>query len=372
MRMAPAEEAADPTADPWAEFIRVTAPEFRRPTIEQQETVTKPIWEALVAGARYSHDRLMEIWDDVRPDLICTDNVTGFPSVEIAGCPWARFVSANPLEMRDASASAAALGAAGRRPLGVGDVPRRIPPRPRRRCSPSTTSFAASVGVAPCPPDEFNTHSPALNLYLFPEAADYLRSRPLDGTWHRLQSTVRTSDAAFDVQEHLPGDGKLVYLSLGSLGCMDVGLMQRLIDALAETPHRVIVSMGPLKDEMTLGPNMYGDQFLPQPSILPQCDLLITHGGNNTTCEGFHFGLPMIGLPLFWDQYDNAQRLRETGFGERLPTYDWTPEELTGAVDRLLADDDLAATMRRNAAAIQADDGKTVGAILLERLAAGA
>ena len=53
--------------------------------------------------------------------------------------------------------------------------------------------------------------------------------------------------------------------------------MQRLIDALAETPHRVIVSMGPLKDEMTLGPNMYGDQFLPQPSILPQCDLLITH-----------------------------------------------------------------------------------------------
>ena len=74
--------------------------------------------------------------------------------------------------------------------------------------------------------------------------------------------------------------------------------MQRLIDAMAATEHRTIVSMGPLKDQMTLGPNMYGDQFLPQPSILPQCDLLITHGGNNTVCEGFHFGLPMIGLPL--------------------------------------------------------------------------
>jgi UDP:flavonoid glycosyltransferase YjiC (YdhE family) len=80
----------------------------------------------------------------------------------------------------------------------------------------------------------------------------------------------------------------------------------------------------------------------------------------------------MIGLPLFWDQYDNAQRLRETGFGERLPTYDWTPDELRGPVERLLADDELAATMRRNAAAIQADDGKTVGAILLERLAVSA
>ena len=122
--------------------------------------------------------------------------------------------------------------------------------------------------------------------------------------------------------------------------------MQRLIDALATTEHRTIVSMGPLKDQMKLGPNMYGDQFLPQPSILPQCDLLITHGGNNTTCEGFHYGLPMIGLPLFWDQYDNAQRLGETGFGVRLPTYDWEVDQLTGAVDGLLADEDLAARMR--------------------------
>jgi UDP:flavonoid glycosyltransferase YjiC (YdhE family) len=83
---------------------------------------------------------------------------------------------------------------------------------------------------------------------------------------------------------------------------MDLSLMQRLIDALATTEHRTIVSMGPLKDKMRLGPRMYGDEFLPQPSILPQCDLLITHGGNNTVCEGFSFGLPMIGLPLFWDQ----------------------------------------------------------------------
>ena len=371
MRMAPAEEASDPTADPWAEFIRVTAPEFSKPTIEQQETVTKPIWEALVAGARYSHDRLMEIWDDVRPDLICTDNVTGFPAVELAGCPWARFVSANPLEMRDPSLPPPLSG------LPVGDRSewetfRSEYRRVHAELLAEHNEFRRSVGARACPPDEFNTHSPSLNLYLFPEAADYSRSRPLDATWHRLQSTVRTTDAAFDVDEHLPGEGKLVYLSLGSLGCMDVGLMQRLIDALADTAHRVIVSQGPLKDEMTLGPNMYGEQFLPQPSILPQCDLLITHAGNNTTCEGFHFGLPMIGLPLFWDQYDNAQRLRETGFGERLPTYDWTPQELTSAVDRLLADDDLTATMRRNAATIQADDGKTVGAVLLERLAVSA
>ncbi len=126
--------------------------------------------------------------------------------------------------------------------------------------------------------------------------------------------------------------------------------------------------MGPLKEQMTLGPNMYGDQFLPQPSILPQCDLLITHGGNNTVCEGFHFGLPMIGLPLFWDQYDNAQRLHELGFGIRLDTYGFADEELTSAVDTLLADGDLRAKLAAIGERIRASDGLRVGADTIERV----
>jgi MGT family glycosyltransferase len=279
-----------------------------------------------------------------------------------------RFVSANPLEMRDANLPPVLSG------LPVADRTEWAAwaeeyHRQHEALLKEHNDFRVSVGTDPCPPDEFNTYSKWLNLYLFPEAADYERAEPLDATWHRLQSTVRTSDAPFDVDEHLPGDGKIVYLSLGSLGCMDVALMQRLIDALATTEHRVIVSMGPLKDQMTLGPNMYGDQFLPQPSILPQCDLLITHGGNNTVCEGFHFGLPMIGLPLFWDQYDNAQRLQETGFGRRLPTYDWTEDQLVGAVDELLADDDLAARMKAISAEVQGEPGRVKGADLIERVA---
>ena len=68
--------------------------------------------------------------------------------------------------------------------------------------------FRASVGVDPCPLDEFNTNSPWANLYLFPEIADYPRSRPLDDTWHRLNSTVRTSDPPFDVAEQVPGTAR--------------------------------------------------------------------------------------------------------------------------------------------------------------------
>jgi UDP:flavonoid glycosyltransferase YjiC (YdhE family) len=85
--------------------------------------------------------------------------------------------------------------------------------------------------------------------------------------------------------------------------------------------------------------------------------------------EGFHFGLPMIGLPLFWDQYDNAQRLEDAGYGARLPTYDWTEDQLLGTVDRLIRDDDLAARMSAHAQGIQAREGRALGADLLVRVA---
>ena len=98
--------------------------------------------------------------------------------------------------------------------------------------------------------------------------------------------------------------------------------MQRIIDLLDRTGHRAIVSMGPLHEELRLGERMYGEQFLPRRRSSRSATSLITHGGNNTVAEAFNFGLPVIVTPLFWDQYDNAQRVHETGFGQRLGSYD--------------------------------------------------
>ena len=70
--------------------------------------------------------------------------------------------------------------------------------------------------------------------------------------------------------------------------------MQRLIDVLGATRHRVIVSMGPRADELRLADNMTGAATLPQTTLMPQVDLVITHGGNNTTTEAMHFGKPMV------------------------------------------------------------------------------
>jgi UDP:flavonoid glycosyltransferase YjiC (YdhE family) len=77
----------------------------------------------------------------------------------------------------------------------------------------------------------------------------------------------------------------------------------------------------------------------------------------------------MIVLPLFWDQVDNAQRIDETGFGRRLATYDFRDEELTDAIDELLADGPLARRLIEMSTRIKSSRGTVRAADLIERVA---
>ena len=230
--------------------------------------------------------------------------------------------------------------------------------------------FCRERGAPALAPRSFIHESPDLNLYLYPAEADYDRRRPLGPTWHRIDTCVREEAGEAELPDDIRhGDGSLIYLSLGSLGSADVGLMQRLCDALAETPHRYIVSKGPQADEITLRDRQWGAEYLPQPILMPLCDLVITHGGNNTTTECFHHGLPMVTLPLFWDQYDNAQRIEELGFGRRLATYEWEAAGLSAAIDSILGDHSILDRMQKISARVKADPGRLRAADLIERAA---
>jgi MGT family glycosyltransferase len=362
MRLKPPPEVEEAPGQFWKDFVRDTAPELRKPTIEQLETFILPVWQELVDGARYVDDRLREIFGELEPDVIVEDNVVAFPAVAASGRPWVRIVSCNPLELKDPELPPPFSGY----PTGDRSAWEQFRSRYRELHEPLQAQFSAFCeerGAPPLPELEFIHESPFLNLYLYPTEADYARSQALGPSWQRLDSCVRDVDEEFQAP---PGGGALVYVSLGSLGSADVELMRRLVSALAETPHRYVVSKGPQHGLIELAPNMTGAEFLPQPAILPHVDLVITHGGNNTVTESIHFGKPMIVLPLFWDQHDNAQRLAECGLGVRLPSYEFEDAQLHEAIERLIAGPDRR--LGEASARLQRHPGTIRAADLIERL----
>ena len=369
MRLGPPPEQDEEPGQFWKDFIRDTAPVFRKPTIEQLGEFIAPTFQALIDGSRYVDDRLREIIDEVRPDVIVEDNVVAFPALPASGRPWVRIVSCHPGEIPDTEVPPVFSGLPAAHRDGWAGFREEFA-RTHGDIHAEFDSFCRERGAPPLPGLEFMHTSPYLNLYLFPDEVDYARSRPLgDDGWVNLQASVRTTDEPWSVPEHLAGrQGPLVYLSLGSLGSGDVDLMQALIDSLADGPYRVIVSMGPQHDRLRLAANMAGAEFLPQTSVLPHMDAVITHGGNNTVTESLYFGKPMVVLPLFWDQYDNAQRIDETGFGVRLDTYGHEPDELRGALQRLLGDSALRARLGRTSERLRAAPGTVTAADAIERL----
>ncbi|MEA2493729.1 MAG: hypothetical protein QOJ29_1640 [Thermoleophilaceae bacterium] len=369
MRLGPPPEEPEVPGQFWKDYIRETAPVFRAPTIEQLEGFVRPTFEALVDGARYVDNRLEQIIGDLEPDVIVEDNVVSFPALPASKRPWVRVTSCNPAEIKDPNVPPPFSG------YPVGDQTgwaeywaeyRRTLGELQARFD----AFCRDRGAPSLPELEFIHESPWLNLYLYPTEVDYPRANTLRDRWQNLETSVRDTDEPWQPPLGFEaGDGRLIYLSLGSLGAADVELMQRLIDTLAETNYRVIVSMGPQHDQLRLADNMVGEEFLPQTKILPLVDLVVTHGGNNTVTECFWAGKPMVLLPLFWDQYDNAQRVDETGFGARLDTYGHEPSELTGAIDRLLADDALRAHLQAASERLAQRPGTQRAADLIERIA---
>ena len=372
MRLGPPPEQDEEPGQFWKDFIRDTAPVFRRPTIEQLEGFIQPTWQALVDGAKYVEPRLREILDELETDIVVQDNVVGFAALPVGGRPWVRIVSCNPAELKDPEVPPTFSGYAAADRDGWDEF-RAEYERVHRPLWEDFDAFMREQGAPGLPELEFIHQSPWANLYLYPEEADYARATPLDGSWTRLDSCVRGTDEAWDEPPNFRVDGqKLVYLSLGSLGSADVDLMRKLVEELAGSPHRFVVSKGPQHEVFELAENMTGAEFLPQASILPEVDLVVTHGGNNTVTESFFFGKPMVVLPLFWDQYDNAQRVHELGFGTRLDTYGHQPDELLGAIDRLLADEQLAERLGRISSRLQADPGTSKAADVIERVDARA
>src|SRR5882672_5718282 len=220
------------------------------------------------------------------------------------------------------------------------------------------SDYLVSRGCQPLVGNSMRNTDNCLNIYGYPLELDYTDIRPLPKNFIRFDNLKRTEEnLSFEIPVPLRDrPGKLIYFSLGSMCSADVENMKRLVTILSKSKHRFIVSKGPLHEEYDLPVNMWGAATVPQIQVLQLVDLVITHGGNNTITETFYFGKPMIVLPLFGDQYDNAQRVHDKGFGIRLDTYQCSESELLTAIDKLLNDKKLIENLKTISKRIQSNN----------------
>ncbi|XP_050679562.1 UDP-glycosyltransferase UGT5-like isoform X2 [Leptidea sinapis] len=114
----------------------------------------------------------------------------------------------------------------------------------------------------------------------------------------------------------------VILFSMGTqltTGGMPSELTNELLKAFGDLPYTVLWRFDDdqLKD---IPDNIIVQSWIPQLSILahPNCVLFITHGGLLSLTESIHTGVPIIGIPVFADQFLNVDTAVKNGYGRRV------------------------------------------------------
>ena len=197
---------------------------------------------------------------------------------------------------------------------------------------------------------------------------------PLPATAHTLRLLARRDrgHAAPAWLAQLTG-APTVYLTLGTIYNMESGdLFRRVIVGLRDLPINLIVTVGRDIDPDELGAqpaNVRVERFIPQATLLPHCDLVVSHGGSGSVLGALAHGLPMVLIPMGADQPLNAARCQALGVAQVLDAVATTPQMARAAVSRGLASSASRVTAERIRAEIAALPGPRHAVELLDRLA---
>jgi hypothetical protein len=205
--------------------------------------------------------------------------------------------------------------------------------------APVLDELRAGVGLGPDPGAWILRRAPLLSQ----------APRSLDDGSATAAGALRFREPRKGTVEPLPdwwdgSEAPLVYLSFGTEApTMDFfpGVYLAAIDALAELPARILVTIGNARDPGELGPlppSVHVEQWVPQAAVMPDTAAMVGHGGSGSTLTALTWGVPLALVPLFADQGANARRVEEAGAGVVLEGGPEAVSGLTSRVRGLLAD----------------------------------
>ena len=215
----------------------------------------------------------------------------------------------------------------------------------------STTSNLAVISQTPKEFDFPNPNWPAQFHYAGPFYDDAGRE-PVPFPWEKLSGKP------------------LIYASLGTL-----------VNGLEHVYRAILGAVGPLSDVevvLSIGKNIHVDNLGPIPSntlvvrnapqiqLLNRASLCITHAGLNTALESLAQGVPMVAIPIGYDQPGVAARIAHHGAGEFLEIEDLTTEALSKLIQQVRTDPSYQVKARYFQKVIAQTRGLDVAADVIE------
>uniref|UniRef100_A0AAY4CWK5 UDP-glucuronosyltransferase n=1 Tax=Denticeps clupeoides TaxID=299321 RepID=A0AAY4CWK5_9TELE len=111
------------------------------------------------------------------------------------------------------------------------------------------------------------------------------------------------------------GDHGVVIMSLGTLfDELPTDIADEIAAAFSQLPQKVVWRHKGSRPS-TLGNNTLLVDWMPQNDLLghPKTKVFVAHGGTNGVQEAIYHGVPIVGLPLAFDQPDNLSRMQARG-----------------------------------------------------------
>ena len=143
-----------------------------------------------------------------------------------------------------------------------------------------------------------------------------------------------------DLEEFVNGSGEdgFIIVSFGSIlrgANMSPETRRTFISTFSRLKQRVVWKW---EDETKMSPdadllpaNVKLVPWLPQQDLLghPKARLFLTHGGLFSNQEAVYHGVPLISMPVFADQFINAQKAQDDGYAIH---FDWDKVAQEGAL----------------------------------------
>ena len=164
----------------------------------------------------------------------------------------------------------------------------------------------------------------------------------------------------------------LIYASMGTLVNGQTNAYRMILEAVSEFPDmQIVLSVGKafsLEDLGPVPPNTIVVRIAPQIELLKRAALCITHAGLNTALEALAQGVPMVAIPIGYDQPGVAARIAYHGVGEFVEIASLTARHLSELIIKVTSNPAYRDKARWFQKVLAETNGLDIAANIIERV----